>query len=175
MNDNYEKEIKKAKDKYDELNFELTKKNAEVKEQTELKEATENKLKEKSKQITELNEISKSKDSLINTQNDNIKMYQDKVNDYKKTKEDLELSLARNIYNFKMKETGPLCGNRFFVPYDADLMKKLLFKPKRSFPGKCIYRITAITSFSVPAACGGMIFPSIFSPFRVISTAPLSR
>ena len=121
MNDNYEKEIKKAKDKYDELNFELTKKNAEVKEQTELKEATENKLKEKSKQITELNEISKSKDSLINTQNDNIKMYQDKVNDYKKTKEDLELSLARNIYNFKMKEDE---FDSLFMVFEGIISKK---------------------------------------------------
>ena len=31
-------------------------------------------------------------------------MYEDKINDYKKMKEDLELSLAKNIYNFKMKE-----------------------------------------------------------------------
>ena len=121
MNDNYEKEIKKVKDKYDELNFELTKKNAEVKEQTELKEANENKLKEQSKQITELNEISKSKDSLINTQNDNIKMYQDKVNDYKKTKEDLELSLAQNIYNFKMKEDE---FDSLFMVFEGIISKK---------------------------------------------------
>ena len=121
MNDNYEKEIKKVKDKYDELSFELTKKNAEVKEQTELKEANENKLKEKSKQITELNEISKSKDSLINTQNDNIKMYQDKINDYKKTKEDLEFSLAQNIYNFKMKEDE---FDSLFMVFEGIISKK---------------------------------------------------
>ena len=104
MNDNYEKEIKKVKDKYDELSFELTKKNAEVQEQTELKEVNENKLKDNIKQMEELNELSKSKDNLINTQNDTIKMYQDKINEYKKTKEDLEFSLGQNIYNFKMKE-----------------------------------------------------------------------
>ena len=31
-------------------------------------------------------------------------MYEEKITDYKKLKEDLELSLAKNIYNFKMKE-----------------------------------------------------------------------
>ena len=121
MNDNYEKEIKKVKDQYDELSFELTKKNAEVKEQTELKETNENKLNEKIKQINELNEISKSKDSLINTQNDNIKMYLDKVNEFKKNKEDLEFSLAQNIYNFKMKEDE---FESLFMVFEAIISKK---------------------------------------------------
>ena len=31
-------------------------------------------------------------------------MYENKIKDDKKLKEDLELSLAKNIYNFKMKE-----------------------------------------------------------------------
>ena len=104
MNENYEKEIKKVKDKYDELTFELAKKNTDVKSEIEKNELSENKLKESVKQINELNEISKSKDNLIKSQNDAIKMYEDKINDYKKLKEDLELSLAKNIYNFKMKE-----------------------------------------------------------------------
>ena len=104
MNENYEKEIKKVKDKYDELTFELAKKNSDVKAEIEKNELSENKLKESAKQINELNEISKSKDNLIKSQNDAIKMYEDKINDYKKLKEDLELSLAKNIYNFKMKE-----------------------------------------------------------------------
>ena len=121
MNDNYEKEIKKVKDKYDELSFELTKKNAEVKEQTELKESSEIKLNDKIKQINELNEISKSKDSLINTQNDNIKMYLDKVNEFKKNKEDLEFSLAQNIYNFKMKEDE---FESLFMVFEAIISKK---------------------------------------------------
>ena len=56
------------------------------------------------KQLSELNEISNSKDNLIKTQNEAIKMYEDKIKDDKKLKEDLELSLAKNIYNFKMKE-----------------------------------------------------------------------
>ena len=104
MIENYEKEIKKIKDEYNEINFELTKKNVDINEQTKLKEVCEIKLKESVKQIGELNEISKSKDSLIATQNEAIKLYEDKINDYKKMKEDLELSLAKNIYNFKMKE-----------------------------------------------------------------------
>jgi len=104
MNENYEKEIKKIKDKYDELSFELDKKKAEEKEKLEKIELNENKLKESQKQISELNEISNSKDNLIKTQNEAIKMYEDKIKDDKKLKEDLELSLAKNIYNFKMKE-----------------------------------------------------------------------
>ena len=113
MNENYEKEIKKVKDKYDELSLELDKQKNETKAQTEKKEISENQLKESDKHINELNELSKSKDNLINTQNENIKMYQDKINDYKKMKEDLELSLATNIYNFKMKEDE--CDSLFMV------------------------------------------------------------
>ena len=104
MNDNYEKEIKKVKDQCEELSFELTKKNAEVQEKIDQKEASENKLKETSKQITELKEISDSKDSLIKTQGDALKMYDEKVKDYIKMKENLEMSLAKSIYDFKMKE-----------------------------------------------------------------------
>ena len=101
---NYEKEIKKLKDEYDKINFELIKKNNDIIEQTKLKEICEVKLKESEKQINELNELSKSKDELIESHDKNLKIYEDKINEYKKTKEDLELSLARNIYNFKMKE-----------------------------------------------------------------------
>lgn len=86
-----------------------------------MKETNENKLNEKIKQINELNEISKSKDSLINTQNDNIKMYLDKVNEFKKNKEDLEFSLAQNIYNFKMKEDE---FESLFMVFEAIISKK---------------------------------------------------
>jgi hypothetical protein len=104
MNENYEKEIKKIKDKCDELSFELDKKKNEENNQKEKIELNENKLKESAKQLSELNEISKSKDNLIEKQNDAIKMYEEKIKDDKKLKEDLESSLAKNIYNFKMKE-----------------------------------------------------------------------
>ena len=104
MNDHYQKEIKKVKDQYEQLNFELTKKNAEVQEKIDQKEESENKLKETNKQITELQEISNSKDSLIKTQGEALKIYEDKVQDYIKQKENLEMSLAKSIYDFKMKE-----------------------------------------------------------------------
>ena len=104
LGQNYEREIKKLKDEYDKINFELIKKNNDIIEQTKLKEVCEIKLKESEKQINELNELSKSKDELIESHEKNLKIYEDKINEYKKTKEDLELSLARNIYNFKMKE-----------------------------------------------------------------------
>ena len=104
LGENYEKEIKKLKDEYDIINLELTKKNNDISEQSKLKEGCEIQLKETEKQINELSELSKSKDELIETQNQTLKVYEDKINEYKKTREDLELSLAKNIYNFKMKE-----------------------------------------------------------------------
>ena len=104
LGENYEKEIKKLKDEYDTINLELTKKNIDINEQIKLKEGCEIKLKESEKQLNEINELSKSKDDLIETQNQTLKVYEDKINSYKKMKEDLELSLAKNIYNFKMKE-----------------------------------------------------------------------
>ena len=104
LGESYEKEIKKLKDEYDTLNLELTKKNNDINEQNKLKEGCEMQLKESERQINELSELSKSKDELIETQNQTLKVYEDKINEYKKTREDLELSLAQNIYNFKMKE-----------------------------------------------------------------------
>ena len=104
LGENYEKEIKKLKDEYDMINLELTKKNNDIIEQSKLKEGCEIQLKETEKQINELSELSKAKDELIETQNQTLKVYEDKINEYKKTREDLELSLAKNIYNFKMKE-----------------------------------------------------------------------
>ena len=86
------------------MSFEFSKKNAEIQEKIDQKEESENKLKETSKQITELKKISESKDSLIQTQSDALKMFDDKVKDYIKQKENLEMSLAKSIYDFKMKE-----------------------------------------------------------------------
>ena len=104
LGENYEKELNKIKNDYDIINFELVKKNMEINEANKSKEIFEMKIKETEKQINELSEISKSKDDLIQTQNQTLKTYEDKINEYKKMKEDLELSLAKNIYNFKMKE-----------------------------------------------------------------------
>ena len=41
--------------------------------------------------------ISKSKDNLISTQNDAIKMYEEQIGQYKRTKEDYGLSLNKYI------------------------------------------------------------------------------
>ena len=83
LGENYEKEIKKLKDEYDMINLELTKKNNDIIEQSKLKEGCEIQLKETEKQINELSELSKSKDELIETQNQTLKVYEDKINDYK--------------------------------------------------------------------------------------------
>ena len=77
MNDLYEENIKKYNNKVNELKLELTQKDFNLSEQTHLKEFFETKYNEANKQIEELNNILKSKDNLINTQNDAIKMYED--------------------------------------------------------------------------------------------------
>ena len=104
LGEHYEKEIKKIKDDYDSINFELNKKNIDLNEISKLKEGLDIKLKESENQIKEINELFKSKEELIETQNQTLKVYEDKINEYKKMREELELSLAKNIYNFKMKE-----------------------------------------------------------------------
>ena len=77
MNDLYKENIKKYHNKVNELKLELTQKDFNLSEQTHLKESFETKYNEANKQIEELNNILKSKDNLINTQNDAIKMYED--------------------------------------------------------------------------------------------------
>ena len=104
LGENYEKEIKKLKDEYDSINLELIKKSNDINEQHKLREGCEIQLKESERQINELSELSKSKDELIETQNQTLKVYEDKIKEYKKSKEDLELTLAKNIYDCKMKE-----------------------------------------------------------------------
>ena len=104
MNDLYEDNYKKIQNQVNELKLELTQKDVNLTEQIHLKESFETKCKEANKQIEELYNISKSKDNLISTQNDAIKMYEDQIGQYKRTKEDYELSLNKYIVNFKMKE-----------------------------------------------------------------------
>ena len=104
INENYKKEIKKVTDEYEELSFEMTKIKFDLKEQTLLRETYESKLKESLLQINQLNENNKAKDNSINTQNDLIKMYEDKINENKNKINDLEISLCKNIYSYKMAE-----------------------------------------------------------------------
>ncbi len=104
LNDLYEENYKKVQNQVNELKLEITQKDVNLTEQTHLKESFETKYKEANKQIEELYNISKSKDNLISTQNDAIKMYEEQIGQYKRTKEDYELSLNKYIVNFKMKE-----------------------------------------------------------------------
>jgi chromosome segregation ATPase len=104
MNDLYEENYKKIQNQVNELKLELTQKEVNLTEQTHLKDSFETKYNEANKQIEELFNISKSKDNLISTQNDAIKMYEEQIGQYKRTKEDYELSLNKYIVNFKMKE-----------------------------------------------------------------------
>ena len=44
------------------------------------------------------------KDSLINTQKESIKLYQDKIQKYQQIQNNLEIELNKNIVRYKMKE-----------------------------------------------------------------------
>jgi hypothetical protein len=121
LNENYEKDLSKIRSENSELNMELMKMKIEANERTKLNEVNEAKLEESIIQINQLKEISKSKDILIANQNDSLKMYSKKINEFKKMKEDLELSLAKNIYNFKMKEDE---YESLFMVIDGIISKK---------------------------------------------------
>ena len=97
VSDNYEKLIKKAKTDYEELNFELSKKDYALNEQILLKETYEKKFNESNKSIEKLKSMTQDKENLINTQKSSFKVYENKIND-------LEMKLAENIYNLRMKE-----------------------------------------------------------------------
>ena len=104
LNENYEKNIKNIKNDLDETNLKLTKKESEFNNQIEIAENFKSQFNEANLKVNQLNEITKSKDNLINTQNDTIKMYEDKIKDYNNDKDKLEMLLNSNIVNFKMKE-----------------------------------------------------------------------
>ena len=97
VSDNYEKLLKKAKNDFEELNFELSKKDYALNEQMLLKETYEKKFNESNKSIEKLKSITQDKENVINTQNSSFKVYENKIND-------LEIKLAENIYNLRMKE-----------------------------------------------------------------------
>ena len=104
LNENYEKNIKNIKNDLDETNLKLTKKESEFNNQIEITENFKSQFNEANLKVNQLNEITKSKDNLINTQNDTIKMYEDKIKDFNNDKDKLEMLLNSNIVNFKMKE-----------------------------------------------------------------------
>ena len=89
LNENYEKNIKSIKNDLDETNLKLTKKESEFNNQIEISENFKSQFNEANLKVNQLNEITKSKDNLINTQNDTIKMYEDKIKDFNSDKDKL--------------------------------------------------------------------------------------
>ena len=104
INEKYEKTLKIFKEEIDDYKLQLTKLNYELKEQTQQTENFKNKLNNANEEISQLNENSQFKENLINTQKDAISLYENKINEISKNKDDLELSLNSNIVKFKMKE-----------------------------------------------------------------------
>ena len=104
MNENYKKEIKKVTAEYEELSFEMTQIKFDLDDQTQLREKYENQLKESLIQINQLNDICKEKDNSLKIQNDLIKKYEEKIENNDKRINDLEISLCKNIYSYKMAE-----------------------------------------------------------------------
>ena len=104
VNEKYEKTLKIFKEEIDDYKLQLTKLNYELKDQTQQTENFKNKLNNANEEISQLNEISNYKENLINTQKDAISLYESKINEISKNKDDLELSLNSNIVKFKMKE-----------------------------------------------------------------------
>ena len=97
VSDNYEKLIKKAKNDFEELNFELSKKDYALNEQMLLKETYEKKFNESNKSIEKLKSITQDKENVINTQNSSFQVYDTRIND-------LEIKLSETICNLRMKE-----------------------------------------------------------------------
>ena len=106
VSDNYEKLISKAKNDFEELNFEMSKKDYALNEQMLLKETYEKKFNESNKSLEKFISIVQDKENLINTQKTSFKVYEDKIND-------LEIKLAENIYNLRMKEDE--CESLFMI------------------------------------------------------------
>ena len=104
MDDRYKKEIEKVEGQCEELSFEMNKIDYKLKEQTQLRETSENKLNESLIQIKQLKENCTFKDNSIKTQSELIKLYEDKIENNKKKIDDLEMSLCKNIYGYKMAE-----------------------------------------------------------------------
>ena len=97
VSNNYEKIIKQMKNEYDELNFELSKKNFALNEQILLKETYEKKYNESNNYINQLKSMVIDKENLINTQNKSFDVYKQRINDS-------EMKQAESIVELRMKE-----------------------------------------------------------------------
>ena len=104
INENYEKEMIKTKEKIEELSFEITKKNYIIDEQIEMKNQFEVKINESKNQFNHLNEMINSKEDLIKNKDETLKAYEDKMNNNKNTIGDLEMKLNESIVEFKIKK-----------------------------------------------------------------------
>ena len=109
VSDNYEKLILKTKTDFEELNFELSKKDYALNEQMLLKETYEKKFNESNKSLEKFISIVQDKENVITAQNKSFKIYEDRIND-------LEIKYAESIYNLRMKEDE--CESLFMIiPY----------------------------------------------------------
>ena len=104
MKENYKKEILKANEQNKELLLKNSKVELDLKEQKSSNQAYENTLKEKENQITDMNNVLEASKNSIETQNKLIQSYQEKITNNAKKINDLEISLCKNIYNYKMSE-----------------------------------------------------------------------
>jgi hypothetical protein len=114
LSENYEKMIKKIKNDYEELNFELSKKNFQQNELMLLKETYEKKFNESNVSINNLKSIIKDKDNLIATQKSAFDVYEKRIYDS-------EMKMAEYIVNFKLKEDE---YDSLFIIFDCIISRK---------------------------------------------------
>ena len=114
LSENYEKMIKKIKNDYEELNFELSKKNYQQNELMLLKETYEKKFNESNVSINNLKSIIEDKNNLIATQKSAFDVYEKRIYDS-------EMKMAEYIVNFKLKEDE---YDSLFMIFDCIISRK---------------------------------------------------
>lgn len=104
LTENYEKNLQKAKNEIEDLTFQLTTTANALSEENNLKKLNIEAIDELQNQKKQIEDISHSKDILIQKQKEDIKLLNDRINDLKKIRDDLDMNLNKNILNYKMKE-----------------------------------------------------------------------
>ena len=125
LNENYEGLITKAKNQISSLSFEITKLNYDLNDEKENYSVLQSKYEEAKKEVQEYKKLSLVKDSLINTQKESIKLYQDKIQKYQQIQNNLEIELNKNIVRYKMKEDE--------IPTLVLVVEKIMTKKKESY------------------------------------------
>ena len=97
VSENYEKMIAKINNEYENLNFELSKKNYALNDLLLLKETYEKQFKESNTSMNNLKSIIQDKDNLIETQKSAFQVYEKKIYDS-------EMKLAEVVVDLKVKE-----------------------------------------------------------------------